>query len=465
MQFKAQEKEAMMQKRYDIYSFKTSLFEAYKKKGNNKVLIPIFKQYQREMLTIIIPNIKDEYLDFLIENNICSVYIIFSGARVIRFVNIFLNYNFPEHIAHPRLERHEEEILDRLAELDKFIMSKNINESYKEDVRYHGVYNIEFKDWYHKKIVLETLLNYPNAEKNYEYILKNYSDVIPRCNSIEISMIDERYSLNLSNPQACSDVEVPCNILLEQLRLLDKFFKEGSQSLPILNIPLIVSFDSDDSDDQTDDKSTLGVPLSKTKKKDDIQLDTIENIVGSITPFNTKQIIKIFNEKYKIVPHNIEVAAVKQEPTGLDTLKEFYLYDNQLKTLFETYLPEAKWSGKYNEESIKPIDTIPALSNLVRFCSVDKFKPNLVFGMVDGLKFINRNLLEKYLGDHYSKEELYHLIKVRCTNPAVKELDICYYYSDYFKDVFKYFDLDYKHAYPSFFRFMINFIMQEEVVE
>ena len=466
MQFKAQEKEAMMQKRYDIYSFKTSLFEAYKKKGNNKVLIPIFKQYQREMLTIIIPNIKDEYLDFLIENNICSVYIIFSGARVTRFVNIFLNYNFPEHIAHPRLERHEEEILDRLAELDKFIMSKNINESYKEDVRYHGVYNIEFKDWYHKKIVLETLLNYPNAEKNLEFIEKNYSDVIPRCNNIEISMIDERYSLNLSNPQACSDVEVPCNILLEQLRLLDKFFNECSPSLPNLNIPLIVSFDSDDSDDQTDDKSTLEVPLSKTKKKDDIQLDTIENIVGSITPFNTKRIIRTFNEKYKIVPHDIEVAAIKQEPTGLDSLKEFYLYDNQLKTLFETYLPEAKWNGKYDEDSIKLLDTIPLFSNFVRFCSIDKFKPNLVFGMVDGIKYINRDLLIAYLKEHCSREELYVLIKARNINPAiVKEISTNYYYSDYFKNVFKYFDLDYKHAYPSFFRFMINFIMQEEVVE
>ena len=61
--------------------------------------------------------------------------------------------------------------------------------------------------------------------------------------------------------------------------------------------------------------------------------------------------------------------------------------------------------------------------------------------------------------------ELYYLIKVRCTNPAVKELDICYYYSDYFKDVFKYFDIDYMHAYNSFFGFMINFIMQEEIVE
>ena len=237
---------------------------------------------------------------------------------------------------------------------------------------------------------------------------------------------------------------------------------QGSQPLPKLNIPIIVSFGSDD---QTEDKSTLEVQLSKNKKKDDIQLDTIQNIVGSITPFNTKQIIKSFNEKYKIVPHDIEVAAVKQEPNGLDLLKEFYLYDNQLKTLFETYLPEVKWNGKYDEESIKPIDTIPALSNLVRFCSVDKFKPNLVFGIVDGLKFINRSLLEKYLSEHYSKEELYHLIKVRCTNPAVKELDICYYYSDYFKDVFKYFDIDYMHAYNSFFRFMINYIMNEEIDE
>lgn len=463
MQFKAQEKEAMMQERYDIYSFKTSLFDTYKRRKKNNVIVPIFKQYQKEMLTILLPDIKVDYLDFLIKNNISSVYITFSGIRVTRFVNIFFNYDFPDHIPHPRLECHEEEILDRLIELDKFIRSKNIKKSYEESVRYHGVFIIEFKDWYHKKIVLETLLNYPNAEKNLEFIEKNYSDVIPRCQNIQISMIDERYSLNCSNPQTSSDIKVPCNILLEQLRLLDNFFKENSQSLQKLNIPLIVSFNSDD---QIKDKSTLEVPLSKNKKKDDIELDTIEKIVDNITPFNTEQIIRTFNEKYKIVPHDIEVATVNQEPTGLDLLKEFYLYDNQLKTIFETYLPDTKWNGKFDEDSIKLLDTIPLLSNLIRYCSIDKFKPNLVFGMVDGIKFINRNLLTTYLKEHCSREELYVLIKARNINPAiVKEISTNYYYSDYFKDVFKYFDIDYRHAYPSFFRFMINFIMQEEAVE
>lgn len=463
MQFKAQEKEAMMQERYDIYSFKTSLFDTYKRRKKNNVIVPIFKQYQKEMLTILLPDIKVDYLDFLIKNNISSVYITFSGIRVTRFVNIFFNYNFPEYVVHPRLECHEEEILDRLIELDKFIRSKNIKKSYEESVRYHGVFIIEFKDWYHKKIVLETLLNYPNAEKNLEFIEKNYSDVIPRCQNIQISMIDERYSLNCSNPQTSSDIKVPCNILLEQLRLLDNFFKENSQSLPKLNIPLIVSFNSDN---QIEDKSTLEVPLSKKKKKDDIQLDTIEKIIDNITPFNTKHIIRTFNEKYKIVLHDIEVAAVNQEPTGLNLLKEFYLYDNQLKTIFETYLPDTKWNGKFDEDSIKLLDTIPLLSNLIRYCSIDKFKPNLVFGMVDGIKFINRNLLTTYLKEHCSREDLYVLIKARKINPAiVKEIGINYYYSDYFKDVFTYFDIDYKYAYPSFFRFMINFIMQEEVVE
>ena len=147
-------------------------------------------------------------------------------------------------------------------------------------------------------------------------------------------------------------------------------------------------------------------------------------------------------------------------------MKEFYLYDNQLKTIFETYLPDTKWNGKFDEDSIKLLDTIPLLSNLIRYCSIDKFKPNLVFGMVDGIKFINRNLLTTYLKEHCSREELYVLIKARNINPAiVKEISTNYYYSDYFKDVFKYFDIDYRHAYPSFFRFMINFIMQEEVVE
>ena len=463
MQFKAQDRELMKQARYDIYSFKTSLFEAYKKKGKNKVLIPIFKQYQREMLTIILPNIKDEYLDYLIENNICSVYIAFSGIRVTRFVNIFLNYDFPEHIAHPRLEEHEEAILSRLIELDKFIMSKNINESYKEDIKLYRTIFIEFKDPYHKKLVIDNLLTVDDKGGTIDpdYFIKTYPETLEISTKIQVSVEGNFFKPYNGDEFIGLTLECPRELIFDGLEVLDNVI-QGSQSLPKLNIPLIVSFGSDD---QTDDKSTLEAPLSKTKKKDDIQLDTIEKIVDNITIFNTKQIIRSFNEKYKIVPHDIEVTAVKQEPTGLDLLKEVYLYDNQLKTLFETYLPEAKWNGKYDEESIKPIDTITALSNLVRFCSVDKFKPNLLFGMVDGLKFINRSLLEKYLSEHYSKEDLYSLIKVRCTNPAVKELNICYYYSDYFKDAFKYFDIDYMHAYPSFIRFMINFIMQEEIVE
>lgn len=463
MQFKAQDRELVKQARYDIYSFKTSLFEAYKKKGKNKVLIPIFKQYQREMLTIIIPNIKDEYLDYLIENNISSVYIAFSGVRVTRFVNIFLNYDFPENIAHPRLEQHEESILSRLIELDKFIMSKNINESYKEDIKLYRTIFIEFKDPYHKKLVIDNLLTVDDKGGiiDPDYFIKTYPEILEISTKIQVSVEGNFFKPYNGDEFIGLTLECPRELIFDSLEVLDNAI-HGSSSLPKLNIPLIVSFDSDD---QADDKSTLEVKLSKTKKKDNIQLDTIEKIVDNITIFNTKQIIRIFNEKYKIVPHDIEVAAVKQEPTGLDLLKEFYLYDNQLKTLFETHLPEAKWNGKYDEESIKPIDTISALSNLVRFCSVDKFKPNLLFGMVDGLKFINRSLLEKYLSEHYSKEDLYSLIKVRCTNPAVKELDICYYYSDYFKDTFKYFDIDYMHAYPSFIRFMINFIMQEEIVE
>ena len=129
------ENEQIMQERYDIYSFKTSLFEAYKRKEKNKVLVPIFKQYQRELLKILVPYIKSDFLDHLIKNNVCSLYIIFSGVRVNRLVNIFFNYYFPDYVIHPRLEEHEEDILSRLIEYDKFIMSKQIYTCYRESIK------------------------------------------------------------------------------------------------------------------------------------------------------------------------------------------------------------------------------------------------------------------------------------------------------------------------------------------
>ena len=106
-----------------------------------------------------------------------------------------------------------------------------------------------------------------------------------------------------------------------------------------------------------------------------------------------------------------------------------------------------------------------ALSNFVRFRRIDKSKQTLAFVKSYCIMFINKTMLEKYLKDHCSKEELSILIKARNSNPAIKELDICYYYSNYFKDVFKYFDIEYMHAYISFFRFMINYIMGEEMGE
>lgn len=286
MQFKVQDRELVKQARYDIYSFKTSLFEAYKKKGKNKVLIPIFKQYQREMLTIIIPNIKDEYLDYLIENNISSVYIAFSGVRVTRFVNIFLNYDFPENIAHPRLEQHEESILSRLIELDKFIMSKNIDISYKENIKLFGTIFIEFKDPYHKKLVIDNLLTIDDkgGSVDPDYFMKTYPETLESSIRIQVSLVE-----NLIRPHNGLEfigfsLKSTRERIFNGLEALDNAI-QGSQSLPKLNIPLIVSFGSDD---KTDDKSTLEAPLSKTKKKDDIQLDTIEKIVDNITIFNTK---------------------------------------------------------------------------------------------------------------------------------------------------------------------------------
>ena len=147
------------------------------------------------------------------------------------------------------------------------------------------------------------------------------------------------------------------------------------------------------------------------------------------------------------------------------TGKEFYLYQDQLKTIDEQY-SLVKWNGKFDEESVKVFDEIPIFENLVRFCQMDKLKQHALFGPGDGIKFINKILLKKYLKEHCSRDELYILIKARNLNPAIiKEISTNYYYSDYFKNVFKYFDIDYKHAYASFFRFMINYIMGEESIE
>ena len=453
-----EENEQIIHERYDIYSFKTSLFEAYKKKGKNKVLVPIFKQYQSELLKILVPHIKIDFLDHLIKNNICSLYIVFSGMRVSRMVNIFFNYYFPDYVVHPRLEDHEEDILNRLMEYDKFIMSKQIYTCYRESIKTSETIRIKFEDSYHKKLVMENLLTLDPAINNSEeidpdYFMKTYPETLGECDEIEVSIKEKNFIKFYSNT-VFSGLTIECTRehLLNRLETLDY----AIQFPQFVEKPIVQS------------KAKLdGVvtPVQK-QKDDDVRLDTIENIVNSITPFNTKRIIKTFKDNYKIVLNDVEVNAVPPEQTlaGLDILKEFYLYQDQLRTISEQSAIE--WNGKFDEESIKIFDKISIFENLVRFCQMDKLKQHALFGPGDGIKFINKTLLEKYLKDHCSREELYILIKARNINPTiVKEISTNYYYSDYFKDVFKYFDIDYKHAYSSFFRFMINFIMQEEAVE
>lgn len=455
-----EENEQIMQERYDIYSFKTSLFEAYKKKGKNKVLVPIFKQYQRELLKILVPYIKSDFLDHLIKNNICSLYIVFSGVCVSRMVNIFFNYNFPDYVVHPRLEDHEEDILNHLMEYDKFIMSKRIYTCYRESIKTLETIRIKFEDSYHKKLVMKTLLTLDPAINNSEeidpdYFMKTYPETLGECDEIEVS-IKEKNFIKFYNNKVFSGLTIECTMehLLNQLEILDY----------VIQFPQFVEKQMESTKPKIEGVVT---PVQEQKKDDDdVRLDTIENIVNSITPFNAKQIIKTFNENYKIVLNDVEVKAVSPEQTlaGLDTLKEFYLYQDQLRTISEQSMIE--WNGKFDEESIKIFDKIQIFENFVRFCQMDKLKYHPLFGPGDGIKFINRTILEKYLKDHCSREELYILIKARNINPTiVKEISTNYYYSDYFKDVFKYFDIDYKHAYSSFFRFMINFIMQEEAVE
>lgn len=454
-----EENEQIMQERYDIYSFKTSLFEAYKKKGKNKVLVPIFKQYQRELLKILVPYIKSDFLDHLIKSNICSLYIVFSGVRVSRMVNIFFNYNFPDHVVHPRLEDHEEDILNHLMEYDKFVMSKQIYTCYRESIKTLETIRIKFEDSYHKKLVMGNLLTLDPAINNSDeidpdYFMKTYPETLEKCDEIEVSIKEKNFIKFYSN-SVCSGLTIECTRghLLNRLEILD-YAIQFPQFVEKQIVPIIPKPDG------------VVTSIQKQKNDDDIRLDTIENIVNSITPFNMERIIKTFNDNYKIVLNDVEVNAVPPEQTlaGLDSLKEFYLYQDQLRTISEQSMIE--WNGKLDEESIKIFDKIPIFENLVRFCQMDKLKQLALFSPGDGIKFINRTILEKYLKDHCSREELYILIKARNINPAiVKEISTNYYYSDYFKDVFKYFDIDYKHAYSSFFRFMINFIMQEEAVE
>lgn len=453
-----EENEQIMQERYDIYSFKTSLFEAYKRKEKNKVLVPIFKQYQRELLKILVPYIKSDFLDHLIKNNICSLYIVFSGVRVNRLVNIFFNYNFPDHVIHPRLEEHEEDILSRLIGYDKFIMSKQIYTCYRESIKTSETIRIKFEDPYHKKLVMENLLTLDPAINNSEeidpeYFMKTYPETLGECDEIEVSIKEKNLIRFYYNGIVSGlTIECPQEHILNRLEALDYAiqFPQFAEK-PIEQTKLKI------------DGVVTPAQEQEKKEDDDVRLDTIENIVGSITPFNTKRIIETFKNNYKIVLNDVEVDAVPPEQTlaGLDILKEFYLYQDQLKTICEQY-SLAKWNGKFDEESVKVFDEIPIFENLVRFCQMDKLKQHALFGPGDGIKFINKILLKKYLKEHYSKEDLYILVKARYMNPAIKEIDIQYYYSTYFEDVFKYFNINYTHAYASFFRFMINYIMGEE---